>query len=322
MAFLKRSTPIGEIEKERDQLLTRKRLLLAQKGTADAALQKALADRRQTMIESDMDAGTQDKARALTIRLRDESEALDDALAAVDAKLANAEGRLLAERERTARDRERELRMNQIAAARDVLDEFRAVSSRLVERLSPLASIGALSAAARVNTEYLTGELAKGIQAAFDEARFYVEGVVGGAAEIRTEAPTPPEPPPSPAIERRSVVCLRPSKWREPDGEIRTTGRLTEAHVPVSIAQRALDLGSAILPNSREHLRLREIDGVDYAFQPEAGCQWLDQPRQPPAQPEIHVAAPSVHSGIAGPSVAYEGAGAPIVGTATAHRAR
>jgi hypothetical protein len=71
-----------------------------------------------------------------------------------------------------------------------------------------------------------------------------------------------------------------------------------------------------VLPNSREHLRLREIEGVDYAYQHESGCQWLDEPKPAPAPPQIHVAEPAIHSGIAGVRSAY--AGAAMVGTARA----
>jgi hypothetical protein len=49
-------------------------------------------------------------------------------------------------------------------------------------------------------------------------------------------------------FERRTVVPLQPSKWTEPDGTIVTTGRLSEAHVPVLVTQRAVALGNAVLP--------------------------------------------------------------------------
>jgi hypothetical protein len=149
--------------------------------------------------------------------------------------------------------------------ARVVLGDFQAASARMVDALKPLAGIGALSAAAHVNADYLTRELAKGVEGAFAEVQGYIAQVSAGIVDIRIEPPTPPpSPPPSPAIERRTVVVLSPSKWTEPDGTVRTVGRLAQAAKRDSV-HRAFARARGAEVNSRDVLCKRgDVFGVQF----------------------------------------------------------
>jgi hypothetical protein len=178
----------------------------------------------------------------------------------------------------------------------------------LVDALAPLTSVGIMSAAAHVNLQFLTSELGKGIDAAFDEVTQYVAQVAAGSTEIRTEAPAPPPAPPAPTVERLSIIALRPSKWMDVDG-IRTVGRLCQCDPPTAVARRALELRNAVAVDSAEYRKLREVECADFAYQHESGCHWLDRPRPAPQPLEVHATTPLVHSALPGQ---------PRVGTAVA----
>jgi hypothetical protein len=307
---------VADLEREIDGLRTRRKALLVLQDMAGAALQKALDDRKNRLVEADIDENNAATARALVIRLRDENESTAEALAAVNAKISDAEARLAAERELRKRDTERELRMNQVAACRDALDEFKSASIRLVEALAPLAGIGALSAAAHVNAQYLTGELAKGVQGAFDEAQFYVEGVVNGGAPIKVDAPVlPVAPPPPAAVERKQIFLRHPGRWTEA-GEVITAGKHTTPTPPLAIALAAIEHGHAVDPSSRVAQELRRLQDPDFAFQRSADCFDISQPMPEPRPAEVHVASPPVHSTLAPVPGPY--AGVAMTGTAVA----
>jgi hypothetical protein len=77
------------------------------------------------------------------------------------------------------------------------------------------------------------------------------------------KAPEPVAPPP-PAIDRRRVVLRERSRWREPDGLIRTGGRHAEVMLPADTAERALRNRLVIDPSSEVATRLRQSVGVEY----------------------------------------------------------
>jgi hypothetical protein len=135
-----------------------------------------------------------------------------------------------------------------------------------------------------------------------DEATRYISMVQEGAAAIRSEPAPMPPPAPAPAVERRVIVVLQASKWMDA-GEVRTAGRLSQADVPVTIAEQAVAIGNALPVDSDAYRRLREIEGVDHAPQLERDCFWLDRARPVPGQREPHVTVPVVHSGLPGARV-------------------
>jgi hypothetical protein len=303
MGLLARFLPsslVEALECEIDGLKTRRQALLGQRQAAEAALAKSRAERRARLLESDLDAlgNDREKLKSIVPRLADELESVCDAIGVVEGKLAECEARLSAEREARARETERALRQEQLDAARAVTAEFKEAAARAVDVLAALSSVGPACAAARANLQYVVGELEKGFECAFVETTSYLATVVSGSTEIKVEPVAPqalPAPPPA-KVERRTVVCLRPSKWQEPDGEIVTTGRLTQASVPLLVAQRALDLGHAIDVDSLEYQKLREIECGDFAWQDPKNCQWLDEPRPAPKPPESHATVPLQHS--------------------------
>jgi hypothetical protein len=300
MAFLKRGTAIGEIEKERDQLLTRRKALLAQQAAATAALARAIEDRSQRMVEADMDAGTADKARALTIRLRDENDSITDALASLDAKIGECEARLEIERERGKRDQERQARQEQLDHVRDVRERFREACRELIAALKPLASIGPDSANAHAVTEYLDAQLALAHEAGFAECASYVARVSAGATEIKVEPPAASPTPPPATIERKAVFLRHPGRWTEENGEVITAGRHVVCSPPIAVALAAIQHGHAVDPESRVAQELRRLQDPDFAWQPPASCIDISRPIPAPQLAEAHATTPLVHSGLPG----------------------
>jgi hypothetical protein len=251
-------TVIDDLEREISQLETRRSLLDKQRAAAAQRLNEAVADRRARLVEADADQLGPGTAKAVIGRLRDEADAHDDALAVVGERLSDARTRLAAERDRQARQAEGELRSNEIARARSLAAEFSMIGADLGNALQSLAPVAPEVAAAAGNVRHMVQQLALGVEWGLTSASAYIERIVGGEEPIRT-APAVPPPAPAPAkVERRSVVVLQASKWQEPSGEVVTAGRLTQAHVPLLIAQRALDIGNAIPVDSLEYRRLRD----------------------------------------------------------------
>jgi hypothetical protein len=317
-----RKSAVEQLESEIDQLHTRRKLLARQREAADAALQKALADRRKRLLEDDLDRsnGERGPVRALIERLRDENDSITDALNSLDAKLAEAETKLAQARERGKRDAERQHRQEQLDAARAARNEFKEVAARMVEALAPLAPIGVMSAAAHVNLQYLAGELTKGFDAAFTEVQSYISMVTAGEAAIKAEPVVLPSAPPPAPIERRSVTLLQASRWMDVDG-IRTGGKLSEADLPLAVAEKALAYGYALETGSDAVRRMLETTGRDYAPQLPQHCVDITRPAPAPGlPPDAHATEPPLHSALVPPAGPYQGAA--MIGTAAASRAR
>jgi hypothetical protein len=97
-----------------------------------------------------------------------------------------------------------------------------------------------------------------------------------------------PDVPPPPAIERTRVVLRERSKWREPDGSIRTGGRHTEMMLPADTAERAMRNGLVVDPTSEVATRLRAGWGVEYQpFAPMYAVVDLDGEPEPKEESPI-----------------------------------
>jgi hypothetical protein len=152
---------------------------------------------------------------------------------------------------------------------------------------------------------YISRELPAGVESAFIEATSYVAQVSSGEVAIRTDAAPVVPPAPSP-IERRSLTVLQASRWCDVDGT-RTAGKLTEADLPIAIAERALQFGFAAETNSDVVRRLLETTGRDYTFQREADCVDITRPPAPLAAPEVRATESVQHSEFVPPGRAMVG---------------
>jgi hypothetical protein len=294
--FLRDPTALETLQREVDELETRRGLIDRQRAVADRNLSEAIETRRTRLVEADADALGTGAAKGIVIRLRDEVSACDDALAVVGERLADARARLAAERDKQGRAAEGAHRTAQVENAKALLPKFVSMAEELASAMELLAPCAIEAGAVADNIRTLVNQhLVIAVEVGLAGASAYVERVVDGTEPIRT-APVALPPAPTPAkVARQSVVVLQASKWIEND-EVVTTGRLTQAHVSVPLAERAVAIGNAIPVDSFEYRRLREIECGDFAWQDPKNCQWLDQTKPAPKPPEPHATTPLQHS--------------------------
>jgi hypothetical protein len=300
MGLLRRNET-DNIEKLLDQQRTRKKMLLAQKAAAESALQRALANRRQTMIEADMDNGRTQEARALTVRLRDENDSIDDALSSLDAQISEIEARLVAERAARARELEAARLREEMAKVREKLTAMKTACAEATDAMRALDKIPAMLAA-RENLERVAPQLVVGTELGLADGESYIAQMLAEHTPILAELPAAPEPPPPAAIERKQIFLRHPGKWVE-NGEIVTAGKHVVCMPPLAVALAAIQHGHAVDPESRVAQELRRLQDPDYAFQPAASCFDISRPMPEPKPAEPRATEPIVHSGLPGARV-------------------
>jgi hypothetical protein len=287
MAFLKRRTadPIGKLEAEIEVMRTRRGALAGQLATAESNLAAMIADRRRHLVEEDTDAAAAHHPRDAVASLRDHVDAITDALATLDSKIIEAEAKLVAMRDQAERD----AAAKELTAMADALlaavEKFSAASVELGEQAAPLVP----------RVPYcppdIAGRLAvwtRDVSLAATElsqmARTHAAQVAAGEASIRAPAPPPPLPPALP-IPRKPVFLLVAGKWQDTDGE-QSAARHRVVHLPVAVADRAVQLGLAITETNGERARkLAELDSPDYArLSPDVCTDLTTGERLPPAE--------------------------------------
>ena len=315
MALFKRKDSVAGIEREVADFERRRARLADQLQHSEAELTAAVTERRKQMVETDQDNGAD--GRGEINKLRDRVAELGEAIGEIDNRITAAKVRLAAEHEMVKRRAEAEARTKQAEALEAARDAYSSALAQLIAALEPAAGASLLANAAITSLAASRAGVGPGLEAVVQELRQYAHAVVEGGAPRRPQ-PAPVEPPPKPTpIERKSVTLLVPGKWLD-QGEIRTGGKLTDHALPSDVADKAIEFGYADPPCSPRVLRMREVEGPDYAQQPEANCIDLMQPRptpQLPGEPATAAALP-VHSEF------IPTRGRAVVGTATAHRAR
>jgi hypothetical protein len=279
----------GESEREVADLRKRRTMLAERLLAAERDLAQALDDRRRVLLEADLDAPATEPI--MIGRLRDEKDALVDAIGRVDAKIAEAEQRIATDRERTAREKEAAERRRQIEAADAAAQDFAAAAERLVATLQPLAPVSLAAGAAASNTKYLTDQLSLGVAAGLAECRSYIARVASGTVAIVAEPIRIAPPPPAPDVERIAVMLFQASRWNEPDGVTDTGARNGIVKLPVAVAERACVRNLAVRIDSERYHKLRASEVEPYGQQwakplPQDTVVDLDHPDAPATVPE------------------------------------
>jgi hypothetical protein len=120
-------------------------------------LAEAIDARRKALVESDSDA---QPTKVITHRLKDEVDAVRDALGTLDRRITETEARIGAERDKREREQEAARRKEQIATARLALDKLTAAAEEAVTALQPLIGVS-LGVGAAASSVKLLGEQAK-----------------------------------------------------------------------------------------------------------------------------------------------------------------
>jgi hypothetical protein len=271
MGLLSRKPALSEIECQRENLLHRKAALEAQRVAAERRLDEAVADRRRVLVESDQDSSQ--PAKNIVGRLRDERDAITDALAAIDLKLGEVENRLRQDQDRSEREKASKRCQEQIAAARPVVDRFAAVFEEAAAAMQTLSPFSISAGTTAGSLKIFGGQLRAGIEQGIAETENYRLRMVAGNAPVVGEAkPVIAAPPPPAPVERQPIYLLTDAVWPEPDGSLRYGCQYGQASPPVDVARRAIKLNLADAFNSPRANRLREIHGCPFSVPHPSTC--------------------------------------------------
>jgi hypothetical protein len=297
MAFgRKTKTPIAEAEAELAALVTRRNLLERKLTDAAGALAIATDDRRQALMDSDLDDATAAVRRDAAVRTAmDQHDSFRDALSALGTKIAAADARLIAVRDDAARERIARAIEGDVAALAEAREVFVVAAARMLSAMQRVASKTPVMPdfAPRLTA------IVSGIPAAIDEllgvARQHVAGVMSGSSLPARPAPQPAPPPPAPKAERQTIYCLSPLRWVE-DGRTVLAPQYAWASPPARLATLALERGLAGLPGSEHVKRVIQAHGVASGpgpGEPERAID-LDAIDAPAAEPATSALPPGI----------------------------
>ena len=143
MALLRRKSenPVAALERDLSDLLARRDVVEQKFDQAHAALAAATNERRQALLDSDLDDATAAARRDGVVRdARHAIEAIGDALSEIGTKIVNAQSRLVAVRDCVEREQVVRQATAEVEALTSVLESFREVSARLTAAIEPLAT--------------------------------------------------------------------------------------------------------------------------------------------------------------------------------------
>ena len=286
MALLSRrkpETPLAALEREVSDLVARRVALEGKLAETNGALREALDQRRQSLLDSDLDDATAAARRDLLVRDgRDRVEALGDALAQLGTKIADAEQRLGELRDRAERE--------QIAAAvRAATAELETARAEFNEVAVKLVGMMQAVAACTANVQpdllpqisaFIISEVPTAVDGLIGHARAYAAQTESGHAPIHRPAAPPPAELPEPAIERMRVYTLVALRWKERE-QVRTAARYTYAEPPRALAERAIGRNLADLPDSDRAKNLIQSFGLIHSPAHPDDCADLESLDQP-----------------------------------------
>jgi hypothetical protein len=305
MAFLRRRSAFEQLENEIAGLRSRRDVLADRLARADADIERALADRRRQLVETDLDQG--DVEPTHIGQLREARASFADAVAAIDLKIAEAVARLDQERDRL----QRKTAATELSGVTDELaklaDDLAAVTSKIPSKLGAVIDRLPHAVVSKSHTAAFADEVVAALRLVVSEARSHASQVTAGTGSIYEPAQQPANPP-VPKVERLEIFPLQPSKWTEPDGTVLTVGAHVTCDPPVEVARAALANGNAIDPLCDNAITLRTRVPPCYAHYAAEDCIDITQPKSAKPPRGLTAAAPAVHS---------EFVGRPRIGTAT-----
>jgi hypothetical protein len=257
VAIFKKKQDNGPValELERADGLARRDRLREKLAGARAALDRAIADRRKSLLESD-DTGDTGSQQIMTLGI--EHDAIADAVELLDNKIKDLESWLAVERRRAERE----------GAAAELDDRVRKVVAAVATLRTSAAAVcaalpGVLQLTPHSNQQFgkdladLFVNVTTTINETLDRARGQVAALKSGDGDARAVVvPAPPPPPaPAPVIERIDVLLIANSCWPE-NGSMVTGPRWSLRPVPVEIVARVEPLGWVIRRDSEVVRRL------------------------------------------------------------------
>jgi hypothetical protein len=282
---------------ELDQLRARKSLLEKQSIVAERELAAAVEARQQVLVEGDLVEQPNERPD-LVARLRDEAEAVRNAITTVSQRIAEAESKLAVERDQAKRS----AAAKELGTAADALAAVAADLAGTVARVPAVLSdvLARLPAPHVVSPERVAAfanGLVEALQLEVGEAQRYIAQLTAGDVEVISPREEEVKLPPAPNVERREVLLLVNGRWPELDGTISTSGAYTTCSPPAPVAAHAIEFGHAIDPLCDNAVTLRQRCAARYGFFAPQDCLDLNEPK-PNKQPAgiKTITAPLVHS--------------------------
>lgn len=273
----RKTDPTATLERELELFSGRRAALEAKRAEAVTALVAATDERRQALLDADLDDASACARRDQLCRdAKDRLESLVEAVVAIDARIADVQGRLVRERERA----ERETLARTIAKAAEDLtaanDEYAVVATKLVRALQEV------TAHMSVAPEYLPrisalvlSDLPSAVGELLNEARSHAAQIESGARPLARPPVLQPESEPAPAVERQRIFCLSPIRWHEGQ-QVICAPRFGWATPPRQIAERAVSANLADWPDAPRTQQLISGFGIDNGPADPAFCVDLD----------------------------------------------
>jgi hypothetical protein len=277
--FRKSADPIVIIERELSGFRERKAALEARLEAADVELARAIEQRRQRLVEADVDEETGTRTRDLIASLRDTVNGLADALSEVGARLGSTESKLLAERERIEREtasRELTKHVDTLAMA---LDGFATAGAALVAAVQSVAPRVEHANASPEWTSTMVESVGFAARALVDRGRSRAVMIAAGNVAILQPSPPRAEPAPEPEIPRQEIYSHRRVCWSEGD-QVKTIEAWSFAWLPTAAAARALAANVASARGDNRTEKLMQIHGAIYGgggVIPSAECFSVDE---------------------------------------------
>ena len=209
MALLRRKSenPVAALERDLSDLLARRDVVEQKFDQAHAALAAATNERRQALLDSDLDDATAAARRDGVVRdARDAIEAIGDALSEIGTKIVNAQSRLVAARDCVERGQVVRQATAEVEALTSVLESFREVSARLTAAIEPLATRISSAADFLPRTQLLLSDIAT-VSAAL--GRSFAARTEAGSEPLHRPAPPAPMPEPRGAKTGASAIVSR-----------------------------------------------------------------------------------------------------------------
>jgi hypothetical protein len=259
--FNKRKTNGTEaLERELAAARARREQLQGRRIDAQRELDRAIAERRRTLVEVDPDDGR--IAKDIVRNARDLVEEIDDAIAHLSARITEIEHKIAAEQEKSRREQAAGELARYADALADAIGAFEISIGPLVKAIPPVVGRTPLA-----NLDYgrgverLLSEVATELHLVVTNAKDHCVALLTAETVTIRRPEAPVEVLPSaPQIDRLNVLVLADNiKWRE-GVTIKVAPRYGYASPPKPAAERAIKACLAVLADSETARRLREGD--------------------------------------------------------------
>jgi hypothetical protein len=246
MALFRKKPKTPNLEPELAALRQRADALDAKRKAAEAELTAATEARQRHHIEGDLDdANTaqvlQDRVNAAASQV----VGLEDAIAVVQAQIADIERKLDAERTQAGRNEAADKLACDLDGIEKALPAYLMAARKLADAVEAVAHFHYEANELGTVARNWAAQIEVAGAFAVAELRGMVEQIKTGAASIPPAKPKPaPVSAPEPTPETRRLFALRPIRWTDANGCVRSCLQYEDCDLTPAAAQRGLRIGA------------------------------------------------------------------------------